>query len=112
MQNLSRLELITSEEDIKKIKEKNIFLIGLGGVGGYAFETLVRTGIQNITIVDGDTFEESNLNRQVLSLNNTINKNKTDVAEERAKQINENINITKITQVLDKESIEKIVYSM
>ena len=108
MQNLSRLELITSEEDIKKIKEKNIFLIGLGGVGGYAFETLVRTGIQNITIVDGDTFEESNLNRQVLSLNNTINKNKTDVAEERAKQINENINITKITQVLDKESIEKI----
>jgi len=108
MQNLSRLELITTKENIEKIKEKKIFLIGLGGVGGYAFETLVRTGIQNITIVDGDTFEESNLNRQVLSLKNTINKNKTDVAEERAKQINENINIEKITKVLTKENIKEI----
>ena len=108
MQNLSRLELITSKEKIKKIKEKNIFLIGLGGVGGYTFETLIRSGIENITIVDGDTFEESNLNRQVLSLKTNINKNKTDVAEERALNINPNVKIKKITQILDKESIDKI----
>ena len=108
MQNLSRLELITSKEIIKKIKEKNILLIGLGGVGGYAFETLVRSGIENITIVDGDTFEESNLNRQVLSLTSTINKNKTDVAESRAKEINPNIKIKKITKILTKENIYEI----
>lgn len=108
MQNLSRLELITSKEIIKKIKEKNILLIGLGGVGGYAFETLVRSGIENITIVDGDTFEESNLNRQVLSLTSTINKNKTDVAELRAQEINPNIKIKKITKVLTKENINEI----
>ena len=108
MQNLSRLELITSKEKIEKIKEKNILLIGLGGVGGYTFETLVRSGIESITIVDGDTFEESNLNRQLLSLKSTINKNKTDVAEARAKEINENIKIKKITQVLTKENINEI----
>lgn len=108
MQNLSRLELITSKEKIEKIKQKNILLIGLGGVGGYTFETLVRSGIQNITIVDGDTFEESNLNRQILSLKNTINKNKTDVAETRAKEINENIKIKKITKILTKENINEI----
>ena len=108
MQNLSRLELITSKEKIEKIKEKNILLIGLGGVGGYTFETLVRSGIENITIVDGDTFEESNLNRQVLSTIDVIGKNKTDVAETRAKQINKNIKIKKITQVLTKENINEI----
>lgn len=108
MQNLSRLELITSKEIIEKIKEKNILLIGLGGVGGYTFETLVRSGIENITVVDGDTFEESNLNRQVLSLIGTLNKNKTDVAVERAKQINPNISIKKITKVLTKENIYEI----
>lgn len=108
MQNLSRLELITSKERIEKIKEKKILLIGLGGVGGYAFETLVRSGIGNITIVDGDTFEESNLNRQVLSLLSTIDRNKTDVAELRAKEINPNVNINKITKVLTKENIGEI----
>lgn len=108
MQNLSRLELITTKEKIEKIKEKNILLIGLGGVGGYTFETLVRSGIESITIVDGDKFEESNLNRQLLSLKSTINKNKTDVAESRAKEINKNIKIKKITQVLTKENINEI----
>ena len=111
MQNLSRLELITNEETIRKIKEKNILLIGLGGVGGYTFETLVRSGIENITIVDGDTFEESNLNRQVLSLVSTINKNKTDVAESRAKEINPNVKIKKITKILTKENIYEINFN-
>lgn len=108
MQNLSRLELIINKERLDKIKNTKILLIGLGGVGGYAFETLVRSGIQNITVVDGDTFEESNLNRQLLSLTSTINKNKTDVAEIRAKQINENININKITKVLTKDNINEL----
>ena len=108
MQNLSRLELLTSKENIEKIKKTNVFLIGLGGVGGYTFETLARSGIENITIADGDTFEESNLNRQILSLNSTLNKNKTDVAELRALDINPNIKIKKITKILTKENIKEI----
>ncbi len=111
MQNLSRLELITSKEIIEKIKQKKIFLIGLGGVGGYTFETLVRSGIENIEVVDGDTFEESNLNRQILSLKTTIGKNKTEAAEERAKEINENIKVKKITKRLTKENIKEIDFN-
>ena len=111
MQNLSRLELITSKEIIEKISEKNILLIGLGGVGGYTFETLVRSGIQSITIVDGDTFEESNLNRQVLSLISSLNMNKTDVALERALLINPNIRINKITKVLTCDNINEIDFN-
>lgn len=108
MHNLSRLELITSKEKIEKIKEKNILLIGLGGVGGYTFETLVRSGIENITIVDGDTFEESNLNRQVLATIDSLNQNKTDVAELRAQKINKNIKIKKITKILTKDNMNEI----
>lgn len=108
MQNLSRLELIINKEQMQKIKEKNILLIGLGGVGGYTFESLVRSGIESITIVDGDSFEETNLNRQVLSLISTLNKSKTDVAESRALDINPNIIIKKITKVLTTDNIKEI----
>lgn len=108
MENLSRLELIINKNKIEKIKEKNILLIGLGGVGGYTFETLIRSGIEHITVVDGDTFEESNLNRQILSQFETLNKNKTDVAETRAKSINPKIKIKKITKVLTKDNIKEI----
>ena len=108
MGQLSRLELITSKEIIEKIKQKKILLIGLGGVGGYTFETLVRSGIENITVVDGDTFEETNLNRQLLSTYETLNKNKTDVAEARAQTINKNIKINKITKILTAENIKEI----
>ena len=93
---------------MKKIKNTNILLIGLGGVGGYTFETLVRSGIENITVVDGDIFEETNLNRQVLSLYSNLGKKKTDVAESRAKEINKNIKIKKITKILTKENINEI----
>ncbi len=108
MGQLSRLELIIDKEKIKKIKQSNILLIGLGGVGGYAFEGLIRSGIENITIVDGDKFELTNLNRQLLALHSTINQNKTDVAEKRAQDINPEAKIKKITKTLTKENIEEL----
>ena len=59
MHELSRLELLIGKSNIDKIKSKNILLIGLGGVGGYTFESLIRSGIKNITIVDKDVFDAS-----------------------------------------------------
>lgn len=103
---LSRLELLTKETE--KISNTNILIIGLGGVGGYAFEALVRSGVNNITIVDGDKIEGSNLNRQLLALTSTIGQDKTDVAHNRALLINPNINITKITKFLTVENINEI----
>ena len=73
------LKLITNE-DLNKIKNTNVLLVGVGGVGGYALEALIRCGIENITIVDSDNIEESNLNRQIISLHSNIGKPKVDVA--------------------------------
>lgn len=108
MGQLSRLKLITSETGLEKLTNTNILLIGLGGVGGHVFEGLIRSGIINITIVDGDKIEESNLNRQILSLHSTIGKNKTDVCEARGLDINPNAKITKITKFLTIDNINEI----
>ena len=59
--NLSRLESLVGEENIQKIKNLKVLILGLGGVGGYTVESLVRCGINNITLVDGDTIKPSNI---------------------------------------------------
>lgn len=103
--DLSRLELIMDENNLNQVKSLNIVLIGLGGVGGACFEALVRLGIENITVIDNDVFETSNLNRQILSNINNIGNNKTDEAIKRAKAINPNINITGIKAFINIDSL-------
>ena len=63
---------LIGEDNLNKIKRKNILVLGTGGVGGYAIETLVRSGIQNITIVDYDKIDYSNINRQIIANSNNI----------------------------------------
>ena len=75
--NLSRLESLIGEDGINKIKNSNILVIGLGGVGGYTVESLIRSGLENITIVDGDTIKPSNINRQIIVTTKNMNKYKT-----------------------------------
>ena len=106
--NLNRLELLIGKENLEKIKNLKILIVGLGGVGGYTFETLVRSGIENITIVDFDKVDETNLNRQVLTNSSNIGKYKTDVALERALLINKNIKITKLNMFLNKDNIDEL----
>lgn len=72
MNQFSRLLKIMDEETLDRIKQAHVLLVGVGGVGGAAFETLLRMGIGHITVVDNDTFEESNLNRQILSNHENI----------------------------------------
>lgn len=95
-----RLITLINEESFNKIQTKNVLIVGGGGVGGYAFETLVRSGIINITIVDGDVVENSNLNRQIISNINVIGKPKVLVAKERALSINPNANIKVINEFI------------
>lgn len=111
MKQLNRLKLITSETDLEKISNSNILIIGLGGVGGYTFETLVRSGVEYITIVDGDVFEPTNLNRQLFSLKSTLGQYKTDMCEKYGKEINPNIKITKITKHLTLDNINEIDFN-
>ena len=106
---LQRTELLVKEEGIGKLQSANILIVGLGGVGSFAAEFLVRSGIGNLTIVDGDTVDITNINRQLPALNSTIGKNKTDVVAERILDINPKINLKKINEFLEPERMEEIL---
>lgn len=115
MKELSRLESLVGTNNINKIKELTILVIGLGGVGGYSVESIVRCGIKKIILVDSDTIDITNLNRQIISLHSNIGKNKVDEFEKRILDINPNIEIKKINEFITKENInllfeEKIDY--
>ena len=108
-ERLQRTELLVKEEGIEKLQSANILIVGLGGVGSFAAEFLVRSGIGNLTIVDGDTVDITNINRQLPALNSTIGKNKTDVVAERILDINHKINLKKINEFLEPERMEEIL---
>ena len=111
MQNewLQRTELLVKEEGIERLQSANILIVGLGGVGSFAAEFLVRSGIGNLTIVDGDTVDITNINRQLPALNSTIGKNKTDVVAERILDINPEINLKKINEFIEPERMEELL---
>lgn len=96
---------LIGEDNLNKIKRKNILVLGTGGVGGYAIETLVRSGIQNITIVDYDKIDYSNINRQVIANSNNIGNYKVNEWEKRIKEINKDIKVKKINEKITKDNI-------
>ena len=96
---------LIGEDNLNKIKRKNILVLGTGGVGGYAIETLVRSGIQNITIVDYDKIDYSNINRQIIANSNNIGNYKVNEWEKRIKEINKDIQVKKINEKITKDNI-------
>lgn len=106
---LDRIELLLGKENIERIKKSKIVVIGLGGVGGFVLESLVRSGICNISIVDFDNIDKSNLNRQIIALNNNIGNSKAGEWEKRLKLINEEININTYNMFLDSLNIDEII---
>lgn len=99
---------IIDEQLLENIKKQRILLVGVGGVGGFALESLVRLGFLNITLVDADAIEESNLNRQIISTQENLGKKKVEVAKERALSINPNVNITTYNLFLQEENMDAI----
>ena len=84
--NLIRSEIVIGKENVNKIKNASVLIVGLGGVGGSALEMIVRSGVGNIIIIDYDKFEESNINRQIICLNDNIGEYKTGEAFKRIKK--------------------------
>ncbi len=99
---------IIDEQLLENIKKQRILLVGVGGVGGFALESLVRLGFLNITLVDADAIEESNLNRQIISTQENLGKKKVEVAKERALNINPNANIITYNLFLQEENMNAI----
>ncbi|MEG0909681.1 MAG: ThiF family adenylyltransferase [Bacilli bacterium] len=95
-------------ENFTKLQEKSVLIVGIGGVGGTTLEVLVRSGIKNITLIDYDTFDITNLNRQILATTKDINKKKVDVALNRSLKINKDINIKVKHLYLNKDNVKEI----
>ena len=76
----NRLELLIGKESLEKLHNTKVLIVGVGGVGGTCLEALVRSGIGHITVVDGDVFNESNLNRQIICTINNLGSKKVDEA--------------------------------
>ena len=90
-----RTALLLGKASVEKLAEKRVAVFGVGGVGGFVCEGLVRAGIGAIDIVDKDIVAISNINRQLIALHSTVGKNKVDVLEERLKDINKSLIIKK-----------------
>lgn len=106
---LERTELLVEKAGIEKLKKANILVVGLGGVGSYAAEFIARAGINKMTIVDGDVFDETNKNRQLPALDSTIGKSKAQVLAARLKDINKDIQLTVLEEFLSPERAYEIV---
>lgn len=107
MNQFERLELLIHEK-INDIYNKTVLIIGLGGVGSYTVEALVRSGISDLIIVDNDTISLTNLNRQLMAYHSNIGNFKTDEIEKRILSINPKANVTKITEFIDLNNINKL----
>lgn len=103
---LTRTELLLGIEKLDLLQSKHVLIVGLGGVGAYAAEQICRAGIGEMTIVDADTVEKSNLNRQLPALNSTIGKDKTAVMQARLLDINPELKLHVIHDFIrDQKSI-------
>ena len=99
----SRTIALLGGNGFEKVSNASVLIAGVGGVGGYAAEYLVRSGVNNITIVDGDDVDISNCNRQIAALSSSIGKSKVDVLADRFIEINPDLNISRCRKFLKTE---------
>ena len=104
----SRLEKLIGKENINILKNTSVLILGVGGVGGYVVESLARSGIGTLILVDFDIIDITNINRQIIALDSTIGLKKVDVLEKRIKDINENCQVIKVDKFIDKNNINEL----
>lgn len=106
---LSRTKILLGEEKVNKIIKSKIVIFGIGGVGSYALEAVVRAGVGEVILIDYDTIHTSNLNRQLLALTDTLDEYKVKSAEDRIKRINPNIKVTTFTKKVVEENVANFI---
>lgn len=109
MNRFDREKVLIGENHFKKIESSKILVVGVGGVGGYVCEILARCGVGEITIVDFDKIDITNINRQIIALTSNIGKYKVDILKQRLLDINPNLKINVIKEQLTCDNVENIV---
>ena len=107
----TRTEFLIGNDRLEKLQNLKIAVFGIGGVGGYVAEALVRCGIGSIDLIDNDKVHITNLNRQIIALHSTLDRYKTDVMEERIKDINPNCKVTKYNTFFTPETSSEFDFS-
>lgn len=106
--NFQRLELLIEKENLELLNKTTVLVIGIGGVGGYVVESLARTNIGKIILVDYDLVDTTNINRQIIALNSTVGAKKTDLFKDRIKDINPNCKVVVYDMFLNKDNINEV----
>ncbi|SMO58830.1 tRNA A37 threonylcarbamoyladenosine dehydratase [Saccharicrinis carchari] len=106
---LERTELLLGKAQLEELKYKKVLVVGLGGVGSYAAEQIARAGIGKMTIVDGDTVNNSNRNRQLPALYSTLGQLKAEVVKMRLLDINPQLQLTTIAQFIDENAFSDLL---
>lgn len=104
---LSRTSLLIGEEALKRLSEKHVLIVGMGGVGSFAAEFVARAGIGKMTIIDGDIIDTTNRNRQLPALHSTIGQSKAAVMATRLLDINPELELTTISNFIDPDKVEQ-----
>lgn len=104
-----RTELLIGAEKLEKFRASSVAVIGVGGVGGYAAEMIVRAGVGHLLILDADKVSETNKNRQLLALDSTVGRDKCDVLAERLRDINPELDLVIIKEFLTPENVAQLL---
>ena len=104
-----RTEKLIGSESLRRLRASSVIIFGLGGVGGYVLEALVRVGVGELWLVDFDSISESNCNRQLLALTETVGRPKVEVAAERVRSINPDVVVHTVMQFVDDASIASLL---
>ena len=94
----SRTIKLIGEEGLARLRTSSVLVVGVGGVGSYAAEAVARAGVGSITLMDGDTVQPSNLNRQLVALTSTLGRNKAEVMADRIRDIDPGIDVTALAR--------------
>ncbi len=100
---------IFTEEEMQRLGKAKVCIIGCGGLGGYILEMMARVGIGHITMIDGDVFNVSNLNRQILSTEANIGQSKVNSAKERMTIVNSEVNVSYIDEYLNEDNAQRLL---
>ena len=108
---LERTELLLGEEKLNLLRNANVLVVGVGGVGAYAAEMIVRVGVGRMTIADADKVSESNINRQLVALHSTIGRETCDILAERLKDINPELQLTVVNRFIKDDETDALLDS-